>query len=60
MIMYDLGCGLLYMHEKAHTVNRDIKPDNMLYATKKNGTDIYSHDRAQISDFTLGITLPKD
>lgn len=28
-----------YMHDVANIVNRDIKPDNMLFMTRKDGTD---------------------
>jgi serine/threonine protein kinase len=40
-----------YMHDVANVVNRDIKPDNMLFMTSKDGTD-HKGDRAQIADFT--------
>lgn len=28
-----------YMHDVAQIVNRDIKPDNMLFLSQKEGTD---------------------
>ena len=44
--------GLEYLHEEAFVANRDIKPENILFTTKAGGTNIYSYDRAQITDFT--------
>lgn len=43
-----------YMHDVANIVNRDIKPDNMLFMTQVDGTD-RKGDRAQIADFTTVI-----
>jgi serine/threonine protein kinase len=43
-----------YMHDVAHVVNRDIKPENMLFMTYQDGTD-HKGDRAQIADFTTVI-----
>jgi hypothetical protein len=46
-----------YMHDVAHVVNRDIKPENMLFMTYQDGTD-HKGDRAQIADFTTVIQCP--
>ena len=48
------------MHETALVVNRDIKPENMLFTTQEGGTNIYLPDRVQITDFTTVIKLPED
>lgn len=37
--------GIKYMHETALVVNRDIKPENMLFTTQEGGTNIYLPDR---------------
>lgn len=46
------------MHDVANTVNRDIKPDNMLFMTQEGGTD-RKGDRAQIADFTTVTKGPE-
>lgn len=38
--------GLLYMHGTMQMANRDIKPDNILFATQKGGTNCFLEDRA--------------
>jgi len=40
--------------------NRDIKPDNILFATKKDGTNPNYEDRAQIADFTTVVEIFDD
>ena len=52
--------GIQYMHETALVVNRDIKPENMLFTTQEGGTNIYLPDRVQITDFTTVIKLPEE
>jgi len=47
------------MHDVANLVNRDIKPDNMLFMTLVDGTD-RKGDRAQIADFTTVYKGPDD
>ena len=47
------------MHDVARVVNRDIKPDNMLFMTQENGTD-RKGDRAQIADFTTAVRVPHE
>jgi len=56
-IFTQVASGLEYLHEVALVANRDIKPDNILFTTKQGGTNIYSHDRAQITDFTTAFKL---
>ena len=48
------------MHNTALVANRDLKPCNMLFATQAGGTNVKLYDRAQITDFTTAIKLPKD
>ena len=38
-IFYQIASGMQYMHDVANIVNRDIKPDNMLFMTQEGGTD---------------------
>ena len=52
--------GLEYLHFDALIANRDIKPENILFTTKLGGTNIYSHDRAQITDFTTVFKLQEE
>ena len=59
-IFTQVANGLEYLHEEALVANRDLKPENMLFTTKEGGTNIYSHDRAQITDFTTVFKLPKE
>jgi len=40
--------------------NRDIKPDNILFATKENGTNPNYEDRAQIADFTTVVEIANE
>ena len=47
--------GLVYLHDTKNMANRDIKPDNILFATKANGTNNTHEDRAQIADFTTVV-----
>lgn len=56
-IFTQVANGLEYLHEEALVANRDIKPENILFTTKEGGTNIYSHDRAQITDFTTVFKL---
>ena len=49
--------GLEYLHYDALVANRDVKPENIMFTTKEGGTNIYSHDRAQITDFTTVFKL---
>ena len=51
-IFSQVANGLEYLHYEALVANRDIKPENIMFTTKEGGTNIYSHDRAQITDFT--------
>ena len=51
--------GLKYLHEK-NLANRDIKPENIVFATTKNGTNNTLEDRAQITDFTTVIECPNE
>lgn len=37
--------GLKYLHEEAFVVNRDIKPENIVFATQDGGTNIMLEDR---------------
>lgn len=46
---------MLYLHETMQFANRDIKPDNILFTTKENGTNCFLPDRAQIADFTTVV-----
>ena len=41
-------------------VNRDIKPDNILFTTMAGGTNNGKPDRAQLTDFTTVMRLEKD
>ena len=59
-IFQQVAVGLEYLHETAFVANRDLKPDNILFATKSGGTNIYKHDRAQITDFTTVFKMCKD
>ena len=59
-IFSQVANGLEYLHYDALVANRDIKPENILFTTKEGGTNIYSHDRAQITDFTTVFQLHKD
>lgn len=59
-IFTQVASGLEYLHEDALVANRDLKPENMLFTTKEGGTNIYSHDRAQITDFTTVFKLPRE
>ena len=47
--------GVNYLHNVMKMVNRDIKPDNILFATTKHGTNNTHEDRAQIADFTTVV-----
>jgi serine/threonine protein kinase len=47
--------GLDYLHNTMNMANRDIKPDNILFATNENGTNDKHEDRAQIADFTTVV-----
>lgn len=47
--------GLNYLHNVMQMVNRDIKPDNILFATIQHGTNNTHEDRAQIADFTTVV-----
>ena len=38
--------GLVYLHDEKNMANRDIKPDNILFATKAHGTNNTHEDRA--------------
>lgn len=58
-IFYQIASGMQYMHEVANVVNRDIKPDNMLFMTSQDGTD-HKGDRAQIADFTTVLQCPEN
>ena len=59
-IFTQVANGLEYLHEEALVANRDLKPENILFTTKEGGTNIYSHDRAQITDFTTVFKLTKE
>mmetsp|Transcript_45191 Transcript_45191/g.59951 ORF Transcript_45191/g.59951 Transcript_45191/m.59951 type:complete len:95 (-) Transcript_45191:373-657(-) len=54
-IFSQVASGVEYMHDVAFVANRDLKPDNILFTTKQGGTNCYSHDRAQITDFTTAF-----
>ena len=56
-IFSQVARGIEYLHDVALVANRDLKPDNILFTTKEGGTNIYSHDRAQITDFTTVFKL---
>ena len=56
-IFTQVANGLEYLHEEALVANRDLKPENILFTSKAGGTNIYSHDRAQITDFTTVFKL---
>ena len=43
------------MHDTAKLANRDIKPENILFATTAGGTNNVLEDRAQIADFTTVV-----
>ena len=58
-IFTQVANGLEFLHEEALVANRDLKPENMLFTTKEGGTNIFSHDRAQITDFTTVFPLSK-
>lgn len=38
-LFYQIALGMQYMHDVADIVNRDIKPDNMLFLSQTDGTD---------------------
>ena len=59
-IFSQVANGLEYLHYDALVANRDIKPENILFTTKEGGTNIYSHDRAQITDFTTVFKLHEE
>ena len=59
-LFQQVAAGLRYLHETANVVNRDIKPENILYATQEFGTNPSLEDRAQLADFTTGIELPSN
>ena len=44
-IFCQIAQGLEYLHSK-NVVNRDLKPENMLFTTKEGGTDNRLYDRA--------------
>ena len=50
--------GLVYLHDKKNMANRDIKPENIVFATKVYGTNYNHEDRAQITDFTTVVECP--
>ena len=52
--------GLVYLHDTEKIANRDIKPENIVFATKENGTNKAEEDRAQITDFTTAVECPSD
>lgn len=54
-IFSQVASGIEYLHDVACVANRDLKPDNILFTTKEGGTNCYSHDRAQITDFTTAF-----
>lgn len=56
-IFSQVANGLEYLHYDALVANRDIKPENIMFTTKEGGTNIFSHDRAQITDFTTVFKL---
>ena len=56
-IFSQVANGLEYLHYEALVANRDIKPENIMFTTKEGGTNNYSHDRAQITDFTTVFKL---
>lgn len=47
--------GVNYLHNVLKMANRDIKPENILFATNKHGTNNTHEDRAQIADFTTVV-----
>ena len=47
--------GVNYLHNVMRMANRDIKPENILFATNKHGTNNTHEDRAQIADFTTVV-----
>ena len=59
-IFTQVANGLEYLHYDALVANRDIKPQNILFTTKEGGTDIFCHDRAQITDFTTVFKLHEE
>jgi len=58
-IFTQVANGLEYLHDVAFVANRDLKLDNILFTTKEGGTNIYSHDRAQITDFTTAFKFTR-
>jgi len=58
-IFADAAQGIKYLHSK-NIVNRDIKPDNMVFTTEAGGTSLNLRDRALIVDFTIAEEIPKD
>ena len=59
-IFSQVANGVEYLHDVAFVANRDIKPENILFTTKAGGTNCFSHDRAQITDFTTAFKLQKE
>ena len=47
--------GINYLHNALKMAHRDIKPDNILFATNQFGTNNTHEDRAQIADFTTVV-----
>lgn len=56
-VFKQVACGIQYLHTVVKMANRDIKPDNILFATKENGTNPNYEDRAQIADFTTVVEI---
>jgi len=49
----------MYLHKDACVCHRDIRPDNIVYASRKDGTDTSKEDRAQLTDFHLCHAFPQ-
>jgi len=59
-IFADVAAGLAYLHHPAiRIVNRDIKPENIVFATLEGGTSEKWRDRALIVDFTTAEKIPE-
>ena len=59
-VFRQVASGISYLHTVIKMANRDIKPDNILFATKAHGTNPAFEDRAQIADFTTVIEIPNE
>jgi serine/threonine protein kinase len=58
-LMADVAEGLRYLHA-LRIATRDIKPENIVYASEGNNTQLDMRDRAIIIDFTIAMEIPRD